>query len=358
MTTLELGYTTEIERYVIENQLNHFEVGRVMSEHKERYVVSTEKGDFEAEITGKMRYTADSRLDFPAVGDWVAISIHADDAAIIHHILPRSSVLSRKAVNRNTELQIIAVNIDYAFIVQAFNRDFNINRLERYLTICYSSNVRPIIVLTKSDLIEKSLKDEMCKQVNERIKNVPVLAISNFTSEGPETIKRLIESGKSYCLLGSSGAGKSTLLNALTGWNRMRTATTSNSTAKGRHTTTHRELFVLENGGIIIDTPGMREIGITDTDTGIETTFDYIASISKECKYANCTHTNEKGCAVLAALDNGEISAPVYGNYRKLLKEKEFFESSLADKRKKDKMLGKIIKHYKNRDIKNKGLNQ
>ena len=358
MTKPELAYSTDIEKYILENQMSHFEVGRVMSEHKERYVVSTEKGVFEAEITGKMRFTAESRLDFPAVGDWVALSVHTENAGIIHHILPRTTVLSRKSPNGNTGLQLIAANIDYAFIVQAMDRDFNLNRLERYLTICNASNVIPIIVLTKTDLIEEAQRIEMQNRVRDRVKNVPVIAISNLTNEGSETIKQWIQTGKTYCLIGSSGVGKSTLLNALTGMNRMQTATTSHSTNKGRHTTSHRELFVLENGGIIIDTPGMREIGIADTDKGVEITFDQISALAGVCRYADCTHTNEKGCAVLRALENGEIDDETYSNYKKLRKEKEYFETSLAEKKRKDKMFGKIVKHYKKSDVKNKGFNR
>ncbi|MCU0371444.1 MAG: GTPase RsgA, partial [Bacteroidales bacterium] len=173
----DLGYTDRIEKLRIEHNLKEFEIGRVISEHKERYVVRTGNGEFEAEITGNLRFSARSRKDFPAVGDWVALTTYEPDFAIIHNIIPRSSIISRQAVSQFGEIQIIAANIDFAFIVQALDRDFNINRLERYLTICYSSKVSPIIVLTKTDLIDERAKFEIIESINKRLNNIPVFAI-------------------------------------------------------------------------------------------------------------------------------------------------------------------------------------
>ncbi len=198
-----------------------------------------------------MRFSAESREDFPAVGDWVAMSTYDTDSAIIHRILPRFSIVKRQAVGQFGEIQVIATNIDYAFLVQAVDRDFNINRLERYLTICYSSKVSPIIILTKTDLINEQEKIELIENVNQRIRNIPVFAISNETQDGYDALNRIIEKGKTFCMLGSSGVGKSTLLNNLSGRSIMRTDSISQSTSKGRHVTSHRELIVLENGGIL-----------------------------------------------------------------------------------------------------------
>ena len=175
----ELGYNDKLEKLRIEYSLDNFEIGRVISEHKERYIVKTEKGEFEAEITGNLRFTSKSREDFPAVGDWVALTIHDSDFSIIHKVLPRYSVISRQAVGKFAEVQIIATNIDYALLVQAADRDFNVNRLERYLTICNSSRVSPIIVLTKIDLIDEYLISGIVENIKVRIKNVPVITISN-----------------------------------------------------------------------------------------------------------------------------------------------------------------------------------
>jgi ribosome biogenesis GTPase len=348
------GYNDNLEKLRIENISKDLEIGRVISEHKERYIVKTEKGEFEAEITGNMRFAAKNREDFPAVGDWVALTAYESDFAIIHKILPRLSMITRQAVGQFGEVQIIATNIDYAFLVQATDRDFNINRLERYLTICYSSKVYPIIVLTKTDLINVDKIGDIIDSLKQRIKNVPVIAISNETLDGYKILKKLIKKGKTYCLLGSSGVGKSTLLNNLSGSAIMKTDAISQSTNKGRHVTSHRELFVLESGGILIDNPGMREVGIADTSTGLETTFDKISILSQNCKFKDCTHTNETGCLVLEAIKKGEIDISSYENYLKMEREKAYFESSVAERRKRDKIFGKMIKNYKKDMNKNK----
>ncbi|HNW99041.1 MAG TPA: ribosome small subunit-dependent GTPase A [Bacteroidales bacterium] len=351
MTLEDLGYNAILEKFRIEQSLNTFEIGRIISEHKERYIIKTDKGEFEAEITGNMRFTAKSREDFPAVGDWVALTTYDSDFAIIHSILPRFSVIKRQAVGKFGEIQIIATNIDYAFIVQAVDRDFNINRLERYLTICNSSKVQPIIILSKTDLINELRINEISENIKTRIKNVPVIAISNETQKGYEAIRTLIRKGKTYCMLGSSGVGKSSLLNNLSGKSVMRTGIISQSTNKGKHITSHRELIILENGGILIDNPGMREVGIADTEGGLEITFDAIDGLSKKCKFKDCTHTGEIGCCVVEAVEKGEIDKASYENFLKMEREKAHFESTIVEKRKKDKEFGKMIKNYK-KDIK------
>lgn len=347
----DFGYNDKFEKLRLENNLKDFEIGRIVSEHKERYIVKTEKGELEAEITGNLRFSAKSREDFPAVGDWVSIITHDSDFAIIHKILPRLSIISRQAVGQLGEIQIIATNIDYAFLVQSVDRDFNINRLERYMTICYSSKVTPIIILTKTDLINKEQISEIMDTIHLRIKNVSVIAISNETQNGYEELKSIIKKGKTYCMLGSSGVGKSTLLNNLSGRKIMKTDTISQSTNKGRHITSHRELIILEKGGILIDNPGMREVGISDITSGLETTFNKIVSLSINCKFKDCTHTNEISCSVLDAIEKGEIDKSSYENYLKMEKEKAHFESTVSERRKKNKEFGKMVKNYK-KDIK------
>ncbi|MFZ4740195.1 MAG: ribosome small subunit-dependent GTPase A [Bacteroidales bacterium] len=347
----DLGFNSNLEKFRIDNKLDSFETGRVIAEHKERYIIKTEKGEFEAEITGNIRFTARTREDFPAVGDWVALTTYDTDFALIHRIFPRFSVIKRQAIGKFGEIQIIATNIDYAFLVQAVDRDFNINRLERYLTLCNSSEVNPIIVLTKTDLIDDSRLTEIIEHIKVRIKNVPVIAISNESQQGYDSIKMMIEKGKTYCMLGSSGVGKSTLSNNLSGKSIMRTDAISHSTNKGRHVTSHRELIMLENGGILVDNPGMREVGIADSESGLEITFDRIVSLAKNCRFKDCTHTNEIACSVLEAIENKEIDRAFYENYLKMEREKAHFESSLAERRKKDKEFGKFMKNYK-KDIK------
>jgi ribosome biogenesis GTPase / thiamine phosphate phosphatase len=348
----DFGYNDKLEKLRIENNLAEFEIGRVISEHRERYIVITEKGETEAEITGNLRFSAKNREDFPAVGDWVALINYDAEFSIIHKILPRFSMISRQAVGQFGEIQIIATNIDYALLVQAVDRDFNINRLERYLAICYSSNVNPLILLTKTDLITEQKKSEIIGNIKLRIKDIPVFAISNETQNGYEALKMMIEKGKTYCLLGSSGVGKSTLLNNLTGSTIMKTDAVSQSTNKGRHVTSHREMVLLENGGILVDNPGMREVGIADSANGLETAFDSILSFSENCRFKDCTHTSEAGCAVLEAVEKGEIDKSSYENYLKMEKEKIHFETSVAEKRKREKIFGKIIKDYYKKDLK------
>lgn len=350
----DLGYNSELENFRKEQGLDGLEMGRVIAEHKERYIVRTATGEYEAEITGNMRFTAGSREDFPAVGDWIALAIYDSGNAIIHQILPRYSMIKRQAAGQQGEIQLIAVNIDYAFVMQAADRDFNLNRLERYLTICHSAKVAPIIVLTKIDLIDKQKISEITDHIQERIEKVPVIAISNSTQEGYEMIQSVLEKGKTYCMLGSSGVGKSTLLNNLTGKTVAKTDAISHATNKGRHVTSHRELFILENGAILVDNPGMREVGMTDTAGGIETTFDKIADLSQHCRFKNCTHTRETGCAVIHAVEKGEIDRSAYENYLKLEREQAHFKSTVSERRKKEKVLGKIIKDYHKKDIKRK----
>ena len=346
MNLLDLGLNNELTTYLRDNQLSNFSIGRVTQEHRERFVVSDGENEYEAEITGNLRFSANSRADFPAVGDWVTMTIYDSDQAIIHKILPRKSVLERQAVGKFGEIQIISTNIDVAFIIQAINNNFSINRLERYLTICYSANIEPVLVISKIDLsTEKEIQDAI-NDIEKREKKVKYNLLSNMTLKGLDQILGFIQKGKTYCVVGSSGVGKSTLINNLLKKNILKTGQISHSTNKGRHITDHRELFVLENGGIIIDTPGMKELGMTDNTVGIKTTFQEIFEISFKCKFPDCKHINETGCAVIEALNNGTIDKDSYDNYQKIQKEQERFQTTLAEKRKKDKAFGKMLKNY------------
>ena len=354
MTLKDLGYSVDLENYRKEQGLDSFGVGRVISEHKERYVVKTAEREYEGEIIGTLRFAASSRNDFPAVGDWVAISEYDDDKVLIHAVFPRSTIIERQAVGKQGEKQIIATNVDYAFVVQAVDRDFNLNRIERYLTICNASGVKPIIVLNKVDLIDTGELGKLVALVGDRIKRVPIVPISNESQQGIEDLKKYIEKGRTFCLLGSSGVGKSSLLNNISGAQKMKTDAISASSQKGRHVTSHRELVVLDNGGIVIDSPGMREVGIADSSDGLEATFSEILELSGSCRFKDCTHITEVGCAVLEAVESGEIDKAAYENYLKMEREKEHFESTVAERRKKDKDFGKMVKNVK----KNRKLNK
>jgi ribosome biogenesis GTPase len=301
-----------------------------------------------------MRFSAKSRSDFPAVGDWVSIAPYDTNKVIIYNLLPRRNVMERQAVGKYGEQQIIASNIDYAFIIQSVNRDFNINRIERYLTICNASKVLPIIVITKIDLINASDLQTISDSISKRIKQIPVLFISNETKDGYDELLELLEKGKTYCLLGSSGVGKSTLLNNMVGVNVMQTNIISESTNRGKHVTSHRQLFLLANGGLLIDNPGMREVGMTDVENGLETTFNKIMELSVDCKYKDCQHINETGCAVIEAVENGIIDESSYKNYLKLQRERQHFEMDIVKKKQKDKEFGKMLKQFKKDNTKKK----
>ena len=346
MNLPDLGFTNELSTYLTENKLSNFSIGRVTQEHRERYVVSDGENEYEAEITGNLRFSANSRADFPAVGDWVTLTIFDSDQAIIHKILPRRTILERQAVGKFGEIQIISTNIDVAFIIQAINNNFSINRLERYLTICYSANIEPVLVISKIDLSTEKEIQNAISDLEKRDRKVKYILLSNMTLKGLDQILDFIQTGKTYCVVGSSGVGKSTLINNLLKKNILKTGQISHSTNKGKHVTDHRELFVLENGGIIIDTPGMRELGMTDNTEGIKTTFQEIFDISLNCKFPDCKHINETGCAVIEALNNGTIDKDSYDNYQKIHKEQERFQTTVAEKRKKDKVFGKMIKNY------------
>lgn len=347
MTLEEIGFTAQHEGFLEESRISGFSVGRVVAEHKERYTVHTAEGEYDAEITGNIRFNAHDREDFPAVGDWVAMQVYEPGFGIIHAIAPRSSIIKRQAVGHWGEVQIIAANVDIALLVQAADRDFSISRLERYLTICNSSGVSPVVILSKSDLVSATELAELVGAIQARLTDVPVIAISSETKQGYEQLRAAIICGKTYCMLGSSGVGKSTILNLLAGSAVMQTGAINQTIQRGRHITSHRELIVLGSGGILIDNPGMREVGITDDGAGIETTFAAIASLSHTCRYRDCTHTSEKGCAVTAAVADGAIDKASYENYLKLEREKEHFESSAEERRKKDKDFGKFLKNFK-----------
>lgn len=351
MKLTDLGLTKEIDELIINLDLTEFSVGRVTQEHRERYLVSDGENEYDAEVTGNLRFSAGSRSDFPAVGDWVTMKTYDSDKAIIYKILPRKSVLARQAVGKPGEIQIIAANIDSALIVQAINNNFNINRLERYLAICYEAGVEPVLILSKIDLLTEAEISDVIKNLEKREKKVRYILLSNLTLKGLDQILVFMKPGKTYGVIGSSGVGKSTLINNLLKKNVLKTGNISSSTNKGRHITEHRELIVLENGSIIIDNPGMKELGMTDNIDGIRTTFEDIYALAARCKFPDCKHINEAGCAVIEALEDGSIDKDSYDNYQKIIREQERFNTTVAEKRKKDKVFGKMIKNYF-RDIK------
>ena len=320
---------------------------RVISEYKGAYKVKNENGEFLARVTGKNMFTAVSREDYPAVGDWVIIDELPEAQAVIREILPRRTIIKRKAIGEKGATQIIATNIDVAFVVQSVDRDYNLNRFERYFAIIRDGGIKPVIILNKVDLISKEELAENLIQIKNRFPDVDAVATSIVENDELSGLKNFITKDKTYCFLGSSGVGKSSLINKLIGGDVIRTENISSYSDRGKHVTTGRQMYFLENGGILIDNPGMREVGMAGVSEGINNLFDEIIGLSEMCKYSDCTHTHEAGCAVLAAVKSGKIDRDKYLNYLSLKKESEYYEMSETDKKQKDRNFGKFVKNAK-----------
>jgi len=290
-------------------------------------------------------YSAESSSDFPTVGDWAFVQYYnAETLAIIDELFPRKSVLRRKVAGKKIDYQMIASNIDVAFIIQSCDFDFNLRRLERYLVIINDGHIEPMLLLSKSDLVSQETLEQRISEIKSASINCGIIAYSSETGSGLDQIRHVMESGKTYCLLGSSGVGKTTLLNHLIGRDTFKTNTVRVKDGKGRYTTARRQLILLGQGAMLIDTPGMRELGIIGVSTGIDNSFPDILNLSATCRFNDCTHTNEVGCSVLMALQNGELSNKRYQSYLKLVKESEHYHMSYVEKRKKDKKFGQFIK--------------
>lgn len=320
---------------------------RVISQEKGIYKITDGTNEKLAVVSGKFRYFAKTVSDYPAVGDYVIADWPEDESnAVIQLLFPRKSCFMRKAAGLGKQEQVVAANIDIIFICMSLNNDFNIRRLERYLAVSYDSGATPVIVLTKADLC-----DDVANKISEAQAvafGIDVMAISSLENDYNEVLK-YIETGKTIAFLGSSGVGKSTLINKLIGENVIATGGIRNDD-KGRHTTTHRELVALENGAFLIDTPGMRELGMWDNESGIDTAFGDIEEFACKCKFANCSHQSEPGCAIQEALDDGTLDRDRWESYLKLKIENEFAANGstyLESKREKFKAIAKANKKNK-----------
>ncbi|MDY6835663.1 MAG: ribosome small subunit-dependent GTPase A [Chloroflexota bacterium] len=348
MELIDLGFDCWFEEKLKESAMLDCSVARVTAVDRDSYLVRNETSEVPAEITGKLLFSAESNMDLPAVGDWVLIQYYdSNTLAIIHGILPRKSVLRRKAAGRRIEYQLIATNIDVAFIVQSCDYDFNVRRLERYLVMVNEGHIKPVFLMTKSDLVGEEFLEQRILKVREANIECEVIALSNRTGWGLDHVRNTLLRARTYCLLGSSGVGKTTLLNHLVGKDAFRTNSVREKDGKGRHTTGRRQLIVLNQGAMLIDTPGMRELGNIGAGEAIDESFSDIRELSGACRFSDCTHTSEVGCAVLSALEKGELSETRYESYLKLIKESEFHEMSYSEKRQRDKKFGQFVKSVK-----------
>jgi ribosome biogenesis GTPase len=325
--------------------------GRVAVTHKTCYDVITDDGLLSCELTGNMLYGRDPS-EYPCTGDWVILQKIDDAKGIILDMLPRQKALYRLKAGTVSEKQAIASHVDKAFIVQSVDDNFNVRRLERFMLQLADEGIEPVVILTKTDLgydkdvVERELKHIACK--------VPVLFTSIFSAESVDKVRDCISPGETAVFTGSSGVGKSTLINKLFGSEVFETSEISDATGKGRHTTTRREMILLPNSGVLIDTPGIKVFGVTNDNANSLADVLNISDFEGQCRYANCKHVNESGCAVIAAVRNGQIEQEVYESYLKLRREAEHYSASEYEKRKQGKALAGVIKDMKKKGYKGK----
>jgi len=341
---MELGWNEWFAERFAPYRGEGLEPARVIAEHRERYVVAAASGDMPAEITGKLQFSAASPSDYPKTGDWVAVQVFASEGkAIIHAVLPRRTCFSREAAGAKTEEQVIAANIDVLFVVQGLDHNYNRMRLLRYVAAAAASGIEPVALLNKSDINPAS--DEILLDTRELIKPVPALLMSAKTGDGVPALIGSMKRGKTYAFVGSSGAGKSTLINAVAGSEIAATKEVREDDSRGRHATVTRQLYDLGEHGILLDTPGMRELSLW----GDTPEFDILAEYARECRFKDCTHEHEPGCAVREAAERGEIPRDVLDSHLKLRKEAAYTaskvdKSAALERKKKAKILGKLVK--------------
>ncbi len=316
------------------------EPARVTAVNRTNCEIETESGPAIAELTGRLRFEAESSMEFPSVGDWVSVN-QMDNFALITEVLERSSVLRRRRPGTDSDFQLLAANVDVALILQGCDLPVNVRRLERFAAMATDGNVRPQVVFSKADLLDVPARDAAV--IATAHLGTP-LFVSSLQENGTAHLMEGLESSKTYVLLGPSGAGKTTLLNRLLGAEEYATGAVRSGDSKGRHTTTRRHLVVLPGGALLIDTPGVRELGMTDMSGGIENVFESISALAEQCRFRDCSHEGEAGCAVQEAVDEGRIEAKLLDAFHKLEREAAHFERSVAERRQKDKATGKLYK--------------
>jgi ribosome biogenesis GTPase / thiamine phosphate phosphatase len=345
------GWNSSWNEYFCQYADQGFQPARICAEHKNSYRLLTGDGEMGGEIAGKLHYHASGKSDYPAVGDWVAVTNQSNSGiAIIHAVLPRKSSFSRKMAGNTTEDQIVAANFDTVFIIMSLNKDFNLHKLERYTVLAWDSGASPVIILSKADL---------CDEVAEKIAmaeasapGVQIYAISSCNGVGIDQIRQFFQPGRTVAILGSSGVGKSTLVNLIAGAEVVKTQAIREDDDRGRHTTTHRQLVCLPGGAMVIDTPGMREIGMSDVSDGFSNAFFDIEELGQGCRFKDCSHNCEPGCAVLLAIEKGKLSRDRFEGYMKLQKETAYMDAKQNERlrleqKQKMKRLAVVQKNFK-----------
>ena len=357
MTLEEFGFRPWFRDQLDPDNADGLTVARVTAVHKGACEVSNGEETQEAKTTGRLRHRAKSKLDYPTVGDWVLVKdFDHEDFGTIQAVLKRQSELKRKTAGRTVRYQLIASNIDTAFIMQTLGPGYNLQRLERYLVMVNESGIEPVVLLSKRDLLAEAELEDVVAEVRQRMPNAQIFTFSNTDRNGLDEVMALFQPGRTCCIIGSSGVGKTTLLNNLLGdEDALFTLPVRDKDGKGLHSTTWRELITLDNGALVVDTPGMRELGQLDVNEGINETFDDITELAAQCRFNDCSHVGTLGCAVIAAVENGEIPEARYNNFVRLMKEAAFHDQSKLEKRDQDKKLSRFHRSVQSGNRKKKG---